>query len=142
MINNVTRGANAMELLYALWDLAVPIMLVIIVRLLQDRSDLRAHNDWLRSKVDMLRDENRDTARRMRIAYALHDDTQQLLDDARAQLAQAHAINSDSGDMNAVADSRLGYAEAEIAQLQADNFQLRLHLLQQGVNRYITVHTN
>ena len=129
------------ELLGALWDLAVPIMLVIIVRLLQQRSDLKAHNDWLISRIQIFRDDRDEAYRRLHIAQALHDDTEQLLDDARAQLRQAHTINTDTGDQIALAEARLSFADAEIARLQADNFQLRLHLLRTNITKYITVHT-
>jgi len=130
------------ELFGALWDLAAPILVVIVIRLWQQRSNLRQHNAWLSINIDMLRHENRESADHLRIAQALHDDAQAALDAARAELKRAHTVNSHGVDLLATANDRLTYAEVEIDRLRQDNYQLRLHLLLKGVNRFINVHTN
>lgn len=130
------------ELLGALWDLAVPVMLIIILWLVQDRSELQQHNAWLLLRLGILRDDHREADDRLHIAQVLHHDAQQALDDARAELRRAHTVNSHGVDLLATANDRLTYAEAEIDRLQQQNFQLRLHLLRQSITKYITVHTN
>jgi len=130
------------NLLYALWDLAVPILAVAVIRLLQDRHEQRQLIDWLAGNVRAASQAARDAEDRLVVAQALHHDSQQTLDAARAELAAAHTVNHQAGELMTLADHRLDYAEAEIARLQAENVQLKLHLLRQGVNRFITVHTN
>ena len=130
------------NLLYALWDLAVPILAVAVIRLLQDRHEQRLLIDWLAGNVKAALGDARAAEDRLVVAQALHHDSQQALDDARAELTQAHTLNRQAGELMVVGVRRLDFAEAEIARLQAENVQLKLHLLRQGVNRFITVHTN